>query len=87
MTAGWWDAPIVFRDLAEAISTTTFKVWKNNIGKEGIKDFFKGGESKKGGLFEKVGDKYPLRTMNGSLLIFYLFFIRDLNILIEILKI
>ena len=28
-----------------------------------MKDFFKGGESKKGGLFEKGGDKYPLRTM------------------------
>ena len=28
----------------------------------GIKDFFKQGESKKWGLFEK-GDKYPLQTM------------------------
>ena len=37
---------------------------KNNIGKGGIKDFFKGGESKKGGLFEKGGDKYPPQTTN-----------------------
>ena len=32
-------------------------VLKNNIGKDGIKDFFKGGGNQRG------GDKYPLRTM------------------------
>ena len=39
-------------DVAEAISIATFRVWKNNIGEGGIKDFFKGGGgggSKKGG--------------------------------------
>ena len=41
------------RDLVEAISITTFRVWKNNIGKGGIKDFFKGGGIKERGLFEK----------------------------------
>ena len=50
MTAGWWDAPLALWDLAKAISITTFRVWKNNIGKGRIKDFFKGG-----GLFEKGG--------------------------------
>ena len=42
-------------DLAKAISITTFTVWKNNIGKGGIKDFFKeGGGIKEGrGLFDK----------------------------------
>ena len=43
---------------------TTLMVWKNNIGEGGIKDFFKeGGGIKEGELFEKGGDKYPLRTM------------------------
>ena len=51
MTAGWWDAPLMLQDLAEAVNITTFRVWKNNIGKEGgIKIFLKGGG---GGLFEK----------------------------------
>ena len=55
----------MLRDLAKAISITTFKVWKNIIGKGGIKDFFKGGGIKEGGgLFEKGEDKYPLRTMS-----------------------
>ena len=52
MTAGWSDAPLVLQDLAKATSITTFRVWKNRIGKGGIKDFFKGG----GGLFEKGGE-------------------------------
>ena len=41
----------VLRDLAKAISITTFMVWKNNIGKGGggLKIFLKDGESKKGG--------------------------------------
>ena len=53
-------------DLAEAISITTFRVSKNNIGKggRGIKDFFKVGKggrgSKKGGDYLKRRDKYPL---------------------------
>ena len=43
-------------DLAEAVSVTTFRVWENNIGNGGIKDFFKGGGGiKEGGLFEKGG--------------------------------
>ena len=42
MTAGWSDAPLALHDLAEAISITTFMGWKNNIGKGGIKGFFKG---------------------------------------------
>ena len=48
-------------DLAEAISITTFRVWKNNIGKGGggLKIFLKwgkGGGVKEGGrLFEKEG--------------------------------
>ena len=63
MTAGWLDAPLILWDLAEAISITTFRVRKNNIGKGGLKIFLKGEESKKGGLFEKGGDKYPLQTM------------------------
>ena len=35
------------------------------MGRGEIKDFFKkgGGESKKRGLFEKRGDKYPLQTI------------------------
>ena len=41
----------MLQDLAEAISITTFRVGKNNIGKGGIKKIFKGGgESKKGGI-------------------------------------
>ena len=55
MTAGWLDAPLILWDLAEAISITTFRVRKNNIGKGGLKIFLKGEESKKGGLFEKGG--------------------------------
>ena len=43
----------MLRDLAEAISITTFRVWKNNIGKGGIKDFFKVGEAKKQGDYLK----------------------------------
>ena len=54
-------------DLAEAISITTLRIWKNNIGKGGgIKDFFKEDRIKEKGmgrLFEKVGDTYPLQTM------------------------
>ena len=34
---------------------TTFRVWKNDIGKGGIKDFLKGARIKEGGLFEKGG--------------------------------
>ena len=56
-------APLALRDLAEEISITTLRVWKNNIGKGGIKDFFKGGGIKEGGDYLKRGDKYPLRTM------------------------
>ena len=64
MATGWWDAPLALRDLAEAISVTTFMVWKNNIDKGGvIKDFFKEGESKKGEDYLKRGDKYRLQTM------------------------
>ena len=37
-------------DLAEAISITTFRFWKNNIGKGGIKYFFKGGDYLKRGI-------------------------------------
>ena len=52
MTAGWQDAPLMLWDLAEAISIITFRVWKNNIVKEGgIKDFFKGG----GGYLKRGG--------------------------------
>ena len=53
--AGWQDAALALWDLAEAISITTFRVWKNNIGKGGVKDFFKGGgvNQRNGGLFEK----------------------------------
>ena len=43
------------------VHITTFRVWKNNIGKwlggGGIKDIFKGGGVKEG------GDKSPMRTM------------------------
>ena len=49
----------MLRDLAEAISITTFMVWKNNIGKGGLKIFLKGGgginQRRVGGLFEKGG--------------------------------
>ena len=51
MRAGGQDALLTLRDLAEAISITTFRVWKNNIGKGGLKIFFKGG----GGGVKKVG--------------------------------
>ena len=49
------------------LHTTTFRVWKNNIGERGIKDFFRGGNQRRGGLFEKsgaggVGDKYPIEN-------------------------
>ena len=57
----------MLQDLAEAISITKFRVWKNNIGKGwGIKDFFKGRGIKEGGDYLKKGegDKYPLRTMS-----------------------
>ena len=37
------------------LHTTTFRVWKNNIGERGIKDFFRGGNQRRGGLFEKSG--------------------------------
>ena len=55
MTAGWLDAPLVLQDLAEAISITIFRVWKNDIekGEGGLKIFLKGGRggaSKKGGI-------------------------------------
>ena len=64
MTAGWCNAPLALQDLAEAINITTFRVWKNNTGKGGVKDFFKGGGNQiRGELFEKGGDKYPLQTM------------------------
>ena len=57
MTAGWRDAPLMLRNLAEAISITTFRVWYNNIAKggEGIKDFFKGGGGSKKGDYLKRG--------------------------------
>ena len=75
MTAGWWDTPLVLRDLAKEISITTFSVWKNKIGKGGIKYFFKGGGIKQGGaggggggriIWKGEWDKYPLRTMSDS---------------------
>ena len=68
MTTGWWDASLVLRDLAEAISTTSFRVWKNNIRKaRGLKIFLKGGGNQiRGRLFEKGGDKYPLWPMSGN---------------------
>ena len=46
------------------LHTTTFRVWKNNIGERGIKDFFRGGNQRRGGLFEKSrgGDKYPIEN-------------------------
>ena len=44
MTAGWGDAPLALRDLAAAISITTFRVWKKYIGKGRLKIFLKGGE-------------------------------------------
>ena len=51
MTAGWSDDPLVLQDLAEAISITTFRVWRNNIGKGRLKISWKGGGgSKKGGI-------------------------------------
>ena len=53
-------------DFAEGISITKFRVWKNYVGKEGLKIFLKGTESKKAGLFEK-GDKYPLQDLSGDL--------------------
>ena len=55
----------MLRDLAEAISITIFRVWKNNIGKGGIKNLFKGGgkSKKRGDYLKRDGDKYPLRTM------------------------
>ena len=56
-------------DFAEGISVTKFRVWKNYVGKEGLKIFLKGTESKKAGLFEK-GDKYPLQTMVNDLKVF-----------------
>ena len=37
-------------DLAEAISIFAVRVWKNDIGKGGIKDFFKEGGIKEGGI-------------------------------------
>ena len=48
MTAGWRDAPFMLWDLAEGISISTFRVWKNDIAKRGIKDFFK--EGGRGGI-------------------------------------
>ena len=45
-------------DLAEAMSITTFRVWKNNIGKGGgrvVKDFLKGDGIKEGGDYLKGG--------------------------------
>ena len=71
MTAGWWDAPLALWDLGEAISITTVRPWKNNIGKKGIKDFFKGGgDVKEGGIIWKGGNKYSLRTMIGRFKLF-----------------
>ena len=50
----------MLRDLAKAISITTFRVWKNNIGKGevcvcggeggGVKDFFKEGVDQRKGV-------------------------------------
>ena len=64
MTAGWRDAPLALRDLAEPTSITTFKVWRNNIGKEEIKDFFKGRNQRRGDYLKRGGDKYALGTIN-----------------------
>ena len=50
MAGGWRDAPVAPQDLAEAISITTFRVWKNDIGEGGLKIFLRVGESKKGGI-------------------------------------
>ena len=62
----------MLRDLAEAISITTFRVWRNNIGKGRIKDCFNGG-MKEGGIIWKGGDKYPmtvdLSTSSGNTLL------------------
>ena len=55
MTAGWWDAPLALWDLAEAVSITAFRIWKNNIGKGGIKDFFKGGNQRRGDYLKREG--------------------------------
>ena len=68
MTAGWCDAPFALRDLAEVISITTFRVWKNDIGNGGIKDFFKGGG---GGNQRRGVNKYPLRTMFAAVHVFW----------------
>ena len=43
---------------------TTFRVWKNHIGKRGGLNIFL---KKEGGIKEgKGGNKYPLRTMNSA---------------------
>ena len=57
MTAGWWDASLALQDLAEAISITSIRVWKNNIRKgRGLKIYLKGGgNQRRGRLFEKGG--------------------------------
>ena len=56
----------MLQDLAKAISIPTYRVWKNNIGKGGLKIFLKRGNQRRWRLFEKRGggDKYPLQTMN-----------------------
>ena len=58
-------------DLAKAINITTFRVWKNNFGKVGIKE----GRNQREGIKEwgdylKRGDKYPLWTMVNDLKVF-----------------
>ena len=57
MTAGWWDAPLMLPDLAEAISITTFRFGGIILGRGRLKISWKWGGIKEG------GDKYPLQTM------------------------